>query len=79
MDKSDLSDITSKSPKKAYKFRNSTKKKSKIANKKYKQHLESDNDDSDSDYIPDDDVILMEEEEEEEEIEEDDSSEEEEQ
>jgi len=79
MDKPDISDIISKSPKRTYKFRNSTKKKSKKVKKNCKQHLESD-DDSDSDYVPDEDVLLVEDEEEEfeEEEEEEDEDEEEE-
>ena len=62
MDKSDINDRLAKSPKKGYKFRQSTKEKTK-KNKKIKgKHLASDSD-SDSDYDPEDDMdILIEEE-----------------
>ena len=64
MDKSDINDRSAKSPKKGYKFRQSTKEKTK-KNKKIKdKHLASDSD-SDSDYDPEDEIdILIEEEEE---------------
>ena len=64
MDKSDINDRLAKSPKKGYKFRQSTKEKTK-KNKKIKdKHLASDSD-SDSDYDPEDEIdILIEEEEE---------------
>ena len=66
MDKSDINDRLAKSPKKGYKFRQSTKEKTR-KNKKIKgKHLASDSD-SDSDYDPEDEMdILIEEEEEEE-------------
>ena len=69
MDKFDINDRLAKSPKKGYKFRQSTKEKTK-KNKKIKgKHLASDSD-SDSDYDPEDEMdILIEEEEEEEETE----------
>ncbi len=64
MDKSDINDGLAKSPKKGYKFRQSTKEKTR-KNKKIKgKHLASDSD-SDSDYDPEDEMdILIEEEEE---------------
>ena len=65
MDKSDINDRSAKSPKKGYKFRQSTKEKTR-KNKKIKgKHLASDSDsDSDSDYDPEDEMdILIEEEE----------------
>jgi ATP-dependent Lon protease len=64
MDKSDINDRLAKSPKKGYKFRQSTKEKTR-KNKKIKgKHLASDSD-SDSDYDPEDEMdILIEEEEE---------------
>jgi ATP-dependent Lon protease len=64
MDKSDINDRLAKSPKKGYKFRQSTKDKT-GKNKKIKdKHLASDSD-SDSDYDPEDEIdILIEEEEE---------------
>ena len=64
MDKSDINDRSAKSPKKGYKFRQSTKEKTR-KNKKIKgKHLASDSD-SDSDYDPEDEMdILIEEEEE---------------
>jgi ATP-dependent Lon protease len=63
MDKSDINDRSAKSPKKGYKFRQSTKEKTR-KNKKIKgKHLASDSD-SDSDYDPEDEMdILIEEEE----------------
>ena len=63
MDKSDINDRSAKSPKKGYKFRQSTKEKTR-KNKKIKgKHLASDSD-SDSDYDPEDGMdILIEEEE----------------
>jgi len=62
MDKSDIIDRLAKSPKKGYKFRQSTKDKTR-KNKKIKgKHLASDSD-SDSDYDPDEEMdILVEEE-----------------
>ena len=62
MDKSDINDRLAKSPKKGYKFRQSTKEQTK-KNKKIKgKHLASDSD-SDSDYDPEDEIdILIEEE-----------------
>ena len=64
MDKSDINDRLAKSPKKGYKFRQSTKDKTR-KNKKIKgKHLASDTD-SDSDYDPEDEMdILIEDEEE---------------
>jgi len=64
MDKSDINDRLAKSPKKGYKFRQSTKEKTR-KNKKIKgKHLASDSD-SDSDYDPEEEMdILIEEEEE---------------
>jgi len=61
MDKSDINDRLAKSPKKGYKFRQSTKEKSKKNKKIKNKHLASDSD-SDSDYDPEDEIdILMEE------------------
>jgi len=60
MDKSDSNDRTSKSPKKGYKFRQSTKDNSK--NKKIKNRYIPSDSDSDSDYDPDEDMYLLDEE-----------------
>jgi ATP-dependent Lon protease len=58
MDKTDINDRLAKSPKKRYKFRQSTKEKTK-KNKKIKgKHLASDTD-SDSDYDPDEEIELL--------------------
>ena len=78
MDKSDITDRLAKSPKKGYKFRQSTKDKTRKNKKIKEKHLTSDTD-SDSDYVPDEDMDVLveeetdssEEEEEEEEEEED--------
>ena len=59
MDKSDINDRKAKSPKKRYKFRKSTKEKSKKTKKvSSKKTLHSDSD-SDSDYHPDDEIELL--------------------
>lgn len=64
MDKSDINDRLAKSPKKGYKFRQSTKEKTKKNKKINGKHLASDTD-SDSDYDPEDEMdILIEDEEE---------------
>jgi len=64
MDKFDINDRLAKSPKKGYKFRQSTKEKTKKNKKINGKHLASDSD-SDSDYDPEDEMdILIEEEEE---------------
>ena len=64
MDKSDINDRLAKSPKKGYKFRQSTKDKTKKNKKINGKHLASDSD-SDSDYDPEDEIdILIEDEEE---------------
>jgi len=58
MDKSDITDRLAKSPKKGYKFRQSTKEKSK-KNKIIKaKHLASDSD-SDSDYDPEEEMYIL--------------------
>merc|ERR1712078_974434 len=62
--------MNTKSPKKRYKFRKSTKKNSKIIRKKAKK-LELDSDSEDSDYIPDEDIAIILEEDSEEEEDED--------
>jgi len=58
MDKSDINDRSAKSPKKGYKFRQSTKDKTR-KNKKIKgKHLASDTD-SDSDYDPEEEMYIL--------------------
>jgi ATP-dependent Lon protease len=80
MDKSDITDRLAKSPKKGYKFRQSTKDKTRNNKKIKEKHLASDTE-SDSDYDPEEDMdVLVEEEtdsseEEEEEEEEEDNKE----
>ena len=80
MDKSDINDRSAKSPKKGYKFRQSTKDKTRNNKKIKEKHLASDTE-SDSDYDPEEDMdVLVEEEtdsseEEEEEEEEEDNKE----
>lgn len=62
MDKSDIIDRLAKSPKKGYKFRQSTKDKTRKNKKTKEKHLSSDTD-SDSDYDPEEEMdILVEEE-----------------
>ena len=62
MDKSDIIDRLAKSPKKGYKFRQSTKDKTRKNKKTKEKHLTSDTD-SDSDYDPEEEMdILVEEE-----------------
>ena len=62
MDKSDITERLAKSPKKGYKFRQSTKDKTRKNKKIKEKHLTSDTD-SDSDYDPEEEMdILVEEE-----------------
>jgi ATP-dependent Lon protease len=65
MDKSDINDRASKSPKKGYKFRQSTK--DKTNEKKHHHQVISDSDSDDSDYDPEEDLLDEETDEEEEE------------